>query len=63
LDSLLLGKPGENLSKEFTYNEFLGYVKKYHPLVKNANLEINKAQTNNDGRGGFDPKSKSTLKQ
>jgi outer membrane protein TolC len=44
-------------SKEFTYNEFLGYVKKYHPLVRNANLEINKAQANlMMARGGFDPK-------
>ena len=43
--------------KEFTYTEFLGYVKKYHPLVKNANLEINKAQANlMMARGGFDPK-------
>ncbi len=25
-------------SNEFSYNEFLGYVKKYHPLVKNADL-------------------------
>ncbi len=36
----------ETISKELTYNEFLGYVKKYHPLVKNANLEISKAQAN-----------------
>lgn len=44
-------------SQEFTYTEFLGYVKKYHPLVKNANLEINKAQANlMMARGGFDPK-------
>ena len=44
-------------SKEFTYTEFLGSVKKYHPLVKNANLEINKAQANlMMARGGFDPK-------
>lgn len=44
-------------STEFTYTEFLGYVKKYHPLVKNANLEINKAQANlMMARGGFDPK-------
>jgi outer membrane protein TolC len=44
-------------SKELTYTEFLGYVKKYHPLVKNANLEINKAQANlMMARGGFDPK-------
>ena len=44
-------------STELTYNEFLGYVKKYHPLVKNANLEINMAQANlMMARGGFDPK-------
>lgn len=47
----------EFASKELTYNEFLGFVKKYHPLVKNANLEINKAQANlMMARGGFDPK-------
>lgn len=57
---LLLGCAafGQDLStKELSYNEFLGYVKKYHPLVKNANLEINKAQSNlMMARGGFDPK-------
>ncbi|MBC7847317.1 MAG: TolC family protein [Flavobacterium sp.] len=43
--------------KEMSYNEYLGYVKKYHPLVKNANLEISKAQANlMMARGGFDPK-------
>nr|WP_315186213.1 TolC family protein [uncultured Flavobacterium sp.] len=47
----------EFAAKELTYTEFLGYVKKYHPLVKNANLEINKAQANlMMARGGFDPK-------
>jgi outer membrane protein TolC len=47
----------EKVSKELTYTEFLGYVQKYHPLVKNANLEINKAQANlMMARGGFDPK-------
>ncbi|MEO7978744.1 TolC family protein [Flavobacterium sp.] len=47
----------QSVSKELTYNEFLGYVKKYHPLVKNANLEISKAQANlMMARGGFDPK-------
>lgn len=46
-----------NLSRELTYNEFLGFVKKYHPLVKNANLEVSKAQANlMMARGGFDPK-------
>lgn len=48
---------GQEIPKEFTYNEYLGYVKKYHPLVKTANLEITKAQANlMMARGGFDPK-------
>lgn len=43
--------------KELSYNEFLGYVKKFHPLAKSANLEINMAQANlMMARGGFDPK-------
>lgn len=47
----------QNTTKELTYNEFLGYVKKYHPLVKSANLELNQAQANlMMARGGFDPK-------
>jgi len=47
----------ENNSKELTYNEYLGYVKKYHPMVKSANLEVNSAQANlMIARGGFDPK-------
>lgn len=43
--------------QELTYNEYLGYVKKYHPMVKSANLEVNSAQANlMMARGGFDPK-------
>ncbi len=43
--------------KELSYNEFLGFVKKYHPAVKQANLNINEAQANlMMARGGFDPK-------
>ena len=46
-----------SVSKELTYNEFLGYVKKYHPMVKSANLQISTAQANlMMARGGFDPK-------
>lgn len=45
------------LSKEFSFNEYLGYVKKFHPLVKNADLAISAAQANlMMARGGFDPK-------
>ncbi|MFK6999279.1 TolC family protein [Flavobacterium oreochromis] len=44
-------------TKELTYNEFLGYVKKYHPLVKQANLNISESQAQlMQARGAFDPK-------
>ena len=47
----------KNIDQEFLFNEYLGYVKKYHPLVKTANLEISMAQANlMMARGGFDPK-------
>jgi outer membrane protein TolC len=43
--------------EELTFIEFLGYVKKYHPLVKQANLEVTNAQAKlMIARGGFDPK-------
>lgn len=43
--------------EELTFMEFLGYVKKYHPLVKQANLEVTNAQAKlMAARGGFDPK-------
>ncbi|MBW1655266.1 TolC family protein [Flavobacterium quisquiliarum] len=43
--------------EELTFSEFLGYVKKYHPLVKQANLEVTNAQAKlMAARGGFDPK-------
>lgn len=46
-----------SLDKEFSFNEYLGYVKKFHPLVKTADLEISAAQANlMMARGGFDPK-------
>ena len=45
------------VGSEFTYNEFFGYVKKNHPLVRQANLEVSQAQANlMQARGGFDPK-------
>ncbi len=54
LQPILVQKQSNN---ELSFNEFLGYVKKYHPLVKNANLEISRAQANlMKARGGFDPK-------
>lgn len=45
------------VNSEFTFNEYLGFVKKFHPLVQNANLEIDAAQAELlMARGGFDPK-------
>ena len=41
----------------FSFEEFLGYVKKHHPLVKQANLTLNVGEANLlSARGGFDPK-------
>ncbi len=42
---------------ELSFNEYLGFVKKFHPLVKIANLEISESQANLMlARGAFDPK-------
>jgi len=40
-----------------SFEEFLGYVKKYHPLIKQANLKLNTGEASLlKARGGFDPK-------
>ena len=45
-DSLVLG-----------FKEYLGYVKKYHPIAKQAQLNIAMGQAQlMKARGGFDPK-------
>ena len=39
------------------YSEFLAFVKKYHPIVKQANLKISESEAKLlKARGGFDPK-------
>jgi outer membrane protein TolC len=44
-------------STVLTLQEFLGYVKRYHPVAKQADLLIDEAQANLlRARGGFDPK-------
>ena len=56
LFSISLFAQEKNL-KELTFNEYLGFVKKYHPLVKQANLKLNEAQAGlMQARGAFDPK-------
>ena len=40
-----------------TLDAYLGYVKQFHPLVKQANIEVSQAQAGIiASRGGFDPK-------
>ncbi len=51
-------------NREFTYDEFLGFVKKFNPMVKNANLEVSQAQANLlASRGAFDPKIEADFSQ
>ena len=40
-----------------TFEEYLGYVKKHHPLIKKANLKLTIGEANLlKSRGGFDPR-------
>jgi outer membrane protein TolC len=44
-------------SQIMTYTEYLGYVKKFHPRIKQANLLINAGEAElMKARGAFDPK-------
>lgn len=45
------------LSKVLPFDEYLGYVKKFHPIVKQAELVIDESQAKvMKSRGAFDPK-------
>lgn len=45
------------LGKVITYEEYIGYVKQHHPLVKQAELVLSQGEANLlKARGGFDPK-------
>jgi len=47
----------QQLESVLTFEEYLGYVQKFHPLVKQANLVISESQANLlKARGAFDPK-------
>jgi len=55
LSSCVLSAQQDTLMLKF--NEYLGYVKKYHPIAKQAQLTISIGQANlMKARGGFDPK-------
>ena len=48
---------GQNPIETFSFEAYLGYVKKHHPLVKQANLTLNIGEANLlKARGSFDPK-------
>lgn len=51
-----LGQTETNLNT-LTFDAYLGYIKQFHPTVKQANLDLNQAQAQIlAARGGFDPK-------
>ena len=44
------------------FEEYMGYVKKHHPMVKQAELQLNAGEaTLLRARGGFDPKIEADL--
>ncbi len=57
---LLFGHPllaQENNLNQLTLDEYLGYVKKFHPIAKQANLQVSQSQAEiMTARGSFDPK-------
>ncbi|WP_299158165.1 TolC family protein [uncultured Tenacibaculum sp.] len=47
----------EKLQQFLSFKEYLGYVKKHHPIIKQANLQLSIGEANLlKSRGGFDPK-------
>ncbi len=47
----------DSLENVLRFDEYLGYVKKFHPIVKQANLVIDESQAKLlKSRGAFDPK-------
>jgi outer membrane protein TolC len=48
---------GQEINQTLTFEEYLGYVKEHHPLMKQANLTLSIGEANLlRARGGFDPK-------
>ena len=53
--TVVLGQ--DKVTSVMTLSEYLGYVKNFHPIVKQANLVINKSEAKLlKARGAFDPK-------
>lgn len=52
-----IGFGQSNTTEVMRFDEYLGFVKKYHPIVKQANLIIDESQAKlMKSRGAFDPK-------
>lgn len=48
--------PSQNLEQILSFEEYLGYVKQFHPIAKQAQLALTQGQANvQRARGGFDP--------
>ena len=55
--TVFIAKAQEPDTLVLNFKEYLGYVKKYHPIAKQAELNIDMGQANlMRSRGGFDPK-------
>ncbi len=53
----LVYPPCYSQQQQLSFAEYMGYVKKFHPVVRQANLEISSAQAGlMAARGAFDPK-------
>jgi outer membrane protein TolC len=47
----------DKIPAQLTLDEYLGYIKKYHPVAKQAQLQVSQSQAGiMAARGGFDPK-------
>ena len=52
------------LDKFLSFKEYIAYVKKHHPLIKQANLQLSIGEANLlKSRGGFDPKIEIMIKR
>ncbi len=57
-------KPSHKLEEVLSFEEYLGYVKQFHPIAKQAELTLTKGQAEFlKARGGFDPKLTATYER
>ena len=57
LSTLSNQNESELIEQILSFEEYLGYVKQHHPIIKQANLQLSSGEANLlRARGGFDPK-------